>query len=511
MFLTLLLTCLVNKIIAVVLLVTVIVVSVRIYLWNYLRMCYYASKLPGPPAYPIIGNGELLFGSHEEVSHNLLDMCLQYQKSLIRLWLGPIPLVLTLDPRAIQEVLNNPNALEKSFVHKIVWNTTMGKSIFTSEVPEWKHHRGIIVKGFSPIILKSYFKIFVEKINILSENLDFELNKETSFDIFKYLSRTTVDSVCGSTMGVNINSHKHSESYFDATHRLLYFVVVRLFNVFKIPTLFYRFTEDYKIASKCSKIVREFTEKIIAEKRNKYEKIDNNLIDVKANKKNEYKKPLLEFLMDFTKNNEQFTDAQLRDEVNFIIFAAYETSANALSYVLLNLAAHKDIQTKVYNEILDVLGENNGDSIKFDDLPKLKYMEMVIKESMRRYSTVPFMGRQATQDIKIGDYTIAKGVIITIPIIAVHLNKNYWENPLKFDPERFTPENIKNRHPYAYIPFSAGPRNCIGIRYAWIVMKITLATLLSRYEFHTDLNLDELRFQFNVSLTLVNGHQKVPN
>ncbi|XP_044729743.1 cytochrome P450 4c21-like [Chrysoperla carnea] len=463
MFLKLLLTCLENKMIAVVLLVTVIVVGLKIYLWNYIRICYYASKLPGPPAYPIIGNGALLFGSHEEASHNLLDICLQYQKSLIRFWLGPIPVAVILDPEDIQEVLTNSNALEKSFLYHLIWDTTMGKSIFTSEVLEWKHHRGIIVKGFSPIILKSYFKIFVEKINI-------------------YLSRTTLDSVCGK---VTTKLPLSIENY---------------------PPLFYRFTEDYKIASKCSKIIREFTENIISEKRSKYETIDNNnLIDVKANKKNEYKKPLLEYLMDFTKNDEEFTDAQIRDEVN--IFAAYETSANALSYVLLNLAAHKGIQTKVYNEILEVLGENHGSSINFDDLPKLKYMEMVIKESMRRYSTVPFIGRKAYQDIKIGNYTIPKGITIGIIIMAAHLNENHWENPLKFDPERFTPENIKNRHPYSFIPFSAGSRNCIGIRYAWIVMKITLATLLSRYEFHTDLNLDELRFQFNLTLSLVNGHQ----
>ncbi|XP_044740001.1 probable cytochrome P450 4p3 [Chrysoperla carnea] len=185
----------------------------------------------------------------------------------------------------------------------------------------------------------------------------------------------------------------------------------------------------------------------------------------------------------------------------------YDTTALSLSYVLLHLAAYKDIQTKVYNEILEVVGDINVDSINVDDLPKLKYMEMVLKESMRLTPTIPLIVREPSQDIKIGNYIIPKGVSILIPIFTIHRNPEYWENPLKFDPERFTAENIKNRHPYAYIPFSAGPRNCIGGRYAWIFMKTTLAALLSRYEFHTDINLDTLKFEAAISLKLVNGHQ----
>ncbi|XP_044740009.1 cytochrome P450 3A19-like [Chrysoperla carnea] len=311
-------------------------------------------------------------------------------------------------------------------------------------------------------------------------------------------------------MGVNINSHEDGgSSYFHAIHRAMYLIIAKFMNPIKFVSIYYRFTQDYKMVSKSSDATQEFTKQIISEKRNLMATFINNnqLINIKAINRNVYKKPFLDYLMDFTKNNSNFTEEQLRNETNLIILAGYDTTALSLSYVLLHLALYKDIQTKLYNEILEVVGDINVDSINVDDLPELKYMDMVLKESLRLTPTIPVIAREASQDIKIGNYTIPKGANIVIPTFTIHRNPEYWKNPLKFDPERFTPENIKNRHPYAYIPFSAGPRNCIGKRYAWIFMKTTLVALLSRYEFHTDINSNTLRFKIGVSLNLINGHK----
>ncbi|XP_044740005.1 probable cytochrome P450 313a4 [Chrysoperla carnea] len=393
MFLTVFMKFLQNHVL--ISLLFLILVFTCIYFWNYIRVCYYVSKLPGPPAYPIIGNAKLFLGSHQEITHKFINIAGEYQQTMFRVWFGPFPIIGISNPDIVQELLTNEHVLEKAYLFKLAWNPVMGKSILTSEVPEWKHHRSIIIRGFTPIILKSYFK------NVIN---------------------------------------------------------------------------------------------------------NNELINVKAINSNVYKKPFLDYLMDFTKNNSNFTEEQLRNETNLMIFAGYETTAISLSYVLLHLAVYKDIQTKLYNEILEVVGDINVDSINVDDLPRLKYMDMVLKESMRIISTIPVISREASKDIKIGNYTIPKGTNILIPIFTIHRNPEYWENPLKFDPERFTAENIKNRHPYVYIPFGAGPRNCIGGRYAWIFMKTTLVALLSRYEFHTDINLDTLQFEAAISMKLINGY-----
>ncbi|XP_044739966.1 cytochrome P450 3A19-like [Chrysoperla carnea] len=246
---------------------------------------------------------------------------------------------------------------------------------------------------------------------------------------------------------------------------------------------------------------------IITEKRKDYnDDNQNNLNDFKAVNKNAYKKPLLDYMMDFTKNNYDFTDVQLEDDINLVIIASFDTTSKTISMVLLLLALYKDDQKKVCEELFQVLG--NRDKIDFDDLPKLKYMEMVIKETMRLFPVIPLIARELTEDINIENYRLPKGANIMIPIFCVHRNKHYWADPLKFDPNRFSPENIQNQHPYAFIPFSAGPRNCIGARYAWIFMKQALATLLSRYEFHTNLkSMNEIRFEFQISLTIIDGYQ----
>ncbi|XP_044730199.1 cytochrome P450 4V2-like [Chrysoperla carnea] len=175
--------------------------------------------------------------------------------------------------------------------------------------------------------------------------------------------------------------------------------------------------------------------------------------------------------------------------------------------VLLILALYKEKQNKVCEELFQMLGESNENKMNFDDLSKLKYMEMVIKEAMRLFPAIPLIARQLTEDVTMGNYTIPKGTNIGIPIFALHRNEAYWEEPLKFDPERFTFENIKKQNPYAFIPFSAGPRNCLGVRYAWIFMKLALSRLLSKYEFHTNIkDLSEIKFEFEISLKIINGY-----
>ncbi|XP_044740054.1 cytochrome P450 4g15-like [Chrysoperla carnea] len=250
---------------------------------------------------------------------------------------------------------------------------------------------------------------------------------------------------------------------------------------------------------------------VILQKKEEYtSKKDKNFNVINSSsksKRNELNKPLLEYLIDFTTTDSDFSDEDIRNEANLVIIAGYETAAIALSYVLLNLALHKDIQNKVCDELLEILEGDLDRTIDLDDLPKLKYMEMVINESMRLYSPGPTVTRQLTEDIKFDNWLIPKGASCVVSIFSLHRDGNVWKNPLKFDPDRFTPDSSKTRHPYAHIPFSAGSRNCLGKWYAWMFMKAVLATILSRYEFHTDLNETELQFEMAVSLKLIGGHQ----
>lgn len=120
-----------------------------------------------------------------------------------------------------------------------------------------------------------------------------------------------------------------------------------------------------------------------------------------------------------------------------------------------------NLQKKAADEVVEVLGDSN--EFAFQDIQKLKYLEQVIKEALRLYPSVPLIARVTDENIETTTgYTIPANTYVHIHIYDLHNNPNIYPEPDKFDPERFSPENTQDRHPFAYLPFSAGPRNCIG-------------------------------------------------
>lgn len=125
------------------------------------------------------------------------------------------------------------------------------------------------------------------------------------------------------------------------------------------------------------------------------------------------------------------------------------------------LGIHPEIQDKVYEEIYNVFGDSDRE-IEIEDLSKLTYMEMVLKETLRHFPSIVAFPRRPCTDLKLATCTVAKDVDIAIIPALLHKNEKYWENPDIFDPMRFTSEECAKRHPYAYLPFSLGPRMCLG-------------------------------------------------
>jgi cytochrome P450 family 6 len=136
-----------------------------------------------------------------------------------------------------------------------------------------------------------------------------------------------------------------------------------------------------------------------------------------------------------------------------------------LTFSTYELALNQDVQDKLRSEINEVLAKHNGE-VTYDAIMEMKFLDMVFNETLRKYPVVDLQSRKATKDFAIpkSNLVIPAGTAVMIPIYALHNDERFWENPNKFDPERFTPENVQKRHPFTFIPFSEGPRICIGLR-----------------------------------------------
>jgi cytochrome P450 len=175
----------------------------------------------------------------------------------------------------------------------------------------------------------------------------------------------------------------------------------------------------------------------------------------------------------------QMTDQQLRDELLTIFLAGHETTANALTWTWYLLSKHPEAEARFHQELNEVLGRRKP---KFEDAAQLRYTEMVLAESMRLYPPAWAIGRLATVDCELGGYFVPKKSLVLVSQYVMHRDERYYENPLTFDPERWTPEAREARPVFAYFPFGGGPRRCIGEGFAWLEGILLLATIGQKWQ-----------------------------
>ncbi len=185
-------------------------------------------------------------------------------------------------------------------------------------------------------------------------------------------------------------------------------------------------------------------------------------------------------LLSEDENGERMTNKQARDEAVTLFLAGHETTANTLNWTWWLLAQHPQVEAKLHHEIDTVL---QGKTASLEDLRRLPYTDMVIKESMRLMPPAWSIGRVASQDTEVMGYSFPKGTGLSIVIYSLHRNPDVWDNPNDFIPERWTDEKTKDISKYAYIPFSTGPRICIGNSFATMEANLLLATIAQQYQF----------------------------
>ncbi|XP_054707932.1 cytochrome P450 4c3-like [Uloborus diversus] len=226
-------------------------------------------------------------------------------------------------------------------------------------------------------------------------------------------------------------------------------------------------------------------------------------LDVEHLKDSDYrksKKAFLELMVLYHLKNPSFTIEDIEDEVNTIMAGGHDTTAGTMKWIVYLLGLHPDVQDKVFDEQRSLFQDNPHRPLTYEDTCKMKYTECVIKETLRLFPPLPVFGRIAQKDIVIGNQIIPKDSFVAFNVYSLHRNPKVFPEPEKYIPERFLPENSSGRHPYAFLPFSAGPRNCVGQKFAMLSMKVQLSHLLRSFKVTSLDHRDQVNIMWKLTL-----------
>lgn len=191
------------------------------------------------------------------------------------------------------------------------------------------------------------------------------------------------------------------------------------------------------------------------------------------------------------------SDSEIRDEMIIFLFAGQDTTATTLTYTLWSLGRHPQIQDRVAAEVA-AIGDRR---LTTEDVGNLGYTVQVIKEALRLCPPGPTGSRRATRDVEVAGYRVAAGTMLVFGRMSVQRDPTLWTNPLQFDPDRFSPQNSKDRDRWQYVPFGGGPRSCIGDHFAMLEATLAIATIIRNVR----ITALEAEFPLAVPFTMVPG------
>ncbi|KAL0851084.1 hypothetical protein ABMA28_006959 [Loxostege sticticalis] len=465
------------------LLIAIIVVLcfAEVYL-NQNKLARKLKKIPGPKDVFIVGNGLEIIVSPVE----LFKLGRKYAnkwKGIYRIWAYPFGAVNIYNPEDIEIVVSTMKHSEKSPIYKLL-KPWLRDGLLLSSGTKWQQRRKILTPTFHFNILRQFYVTLEENSRRLVEKLSTTLGEPVN--VTPLFSEYTLNSICETAMGTQLSEEisKSAKSYKEAIYKLGNYLVERFVRIYLYSDFLFNFSTLGKKQKKALETIHRFTEKVIHDRKSNFDEQkliytdddDDEHLYVHTKKK---KTAMLDLLISAEREG-LIDDLGIKEEVDTFMFEGHDTTAVGLSFFLMLLANNKGAQEKIVTELYDIFGDSKR-PVSVEDLPKMKYLECCIKESLRLYPPVHFISRTISETVVLSNYTVPAGSLCHIHIYDLHRREDLFKDALKFDPDRFLPENCIGRHPYAYIPFSAGPRNCIGQKFAIMEMKCVVATILRNY------------------------------
>jgi cytochrome P450 len=401
-------------------------------------------------------------------------------------------LVVVNSPELIHDVLvEKAKSFEKSPALRGALRPLVGEGLFTSEGELWRRQRKLMAPLFTQAQVARYADTMID----CARDAVSSLRAGTTVDMARVTTHIAMRVAGKALLGIETQAEADAlgEALTTALHwadaqTLSSVYSMQLMTVWLIAKVAERLPRF--AAARARALVDPLIEPIrwpgktntkISRALDTIEQLVVNMI-AERRKSQSPQQDLLQLLLDARdEEGSRMSDKQLRDEIVTLFIAGHETTATALSWALYLLARHPDAYQRAKEEALAI----GTRELEGRDLAALGYCSRVFKESMRLYPPIYFFGRQAIEDVRIGDYDLSRDMVVLINPYTLHRRAKIWPDPERFDPSRFERAAEEARHRQAYLPFSAGPRTCIGNFFALMEGPLVLATILR----HVDVEL----------------------
>ena len=407
---------------------------------------------PRVPGHPILGNlpayrdNPLVFGRQVSAEYgDVVDLRILNRH-----------IFLLSSPEHIHQVLvKDADKFHKSPVYRIFLGRALGEGLLTSEGDFWRRQRRLAQPAFHHGRIQSYAETMTEYADAAAARWQ---GQET-LQVNREMARLTLEVVCQTLFSTDIRGQADRIGY----------ALTELLDAITESTGAPVFLPEWLPTRNNRRIRRGVAE---------LDSVVMPLIEARRRSGEDTGDLLSMLLLARDEDGQGMSDKQVRDEAVTIVLAGHETTANALTWAWVSLAQHPEVEAKLHAELDAVLG---GDLPSLEHVRQLTYTDMVMKETMRLYPPIPEFGRQAVEDVQLGDYAVPAGTIIIVPVYAVHHDARWFAEPDAFRPERFSKDAAAALPKFAYLPFSGGPRVCIGNSFAQMESVLLLATLAQRY------------------------------
>ncbi|XP_031418412.1 cytochrome P450 3A30-like isoform X3 [Clupea harengus] len=436
--------------------------------------------IPGPK--PVLFFGNML--NYTKGFHNFDLECFQKYGKMWGIYEGRQPIIFITDTELIKTILVKECYSIFTNRRDIGLNGPLHDAVSVAEDEDWKRIRSVLSPSFTSGRLKEMFGIMKTHSRNLVNSMKKDADLAKASDTKEYFGAYSMDVVTSTAFSVDIDSLNNPKDPFVTNIKKMLkfdflnplFLIVAFFP-FMTPILekmnfaFFPIsvTDFFYAALQTIK-----AERVTNSSKNRVDFLQL-MVDSQAPQKEENGSG------DGT--NKGLSDHEILSQAMIFIFAGYETSSATMNFLFYLLATNPDTLKILHDEIDEVFPDKA--EVQYEALMQMEYLDCVINETLRLYPPAARLERVCKKTVEISGVIYPKGIVVTVPTYALHRDPELWTEPENFKPERFNKENKETINPYSYMPFGMGPRNCIGMRFALISIKLAIVELLQRFTITT--------------------------